>query len=340
MDRRVRSWCVVVPRTRGEEARRILRERNVLQRHLRVCEEAGRLYLPTTERVDIGWPTEERECEEGFAPIRSYRDIAHVPEALRGALPRSFDVVGDIAILKIPEPLSAYRETIARAILEWNPRLRVVAQDRGVMGAFRVRDLDLLAGEARTTTVHTEFGLRYHVDVARAYFSPRLGRERLRVADQVTEGEVVADPFAGVGPYAILIAKRRGPRRVIASDINPVAVGFLRQNVAANRADLVEVREADARDILRDRSPLDRVILDLPHSAMDFLPEAIGALGDQGTVHVYGILEDAEREDRMRAIGEVVRGAGRQVTSIRPHVVRAYAPTQHHVAFDVTVGPG
>ncbi len=336
----MRSWCVVVPRKRGEEVRRLLKERGLLQKHLKVAEEAGKLFLPTTGRADLGWPIEERECEEAFTPIRSYKEVARVPEGLRSQLPTSFDVIGDVAILRIPDPLLPHREEIGRAILQANPKLRVVAHDRGVVGAFRVRDLEILAGERRTTTVHTEFGLRYHVDVARAYFSPRLGHERVRIAAQVAPGETVADPFAGVGPYAILIAKRRRPRRVLASDANPAAVEFLRRNVATNRADCVEVREGNARVVLREAAPVDRIILDLPHSAMDFLADALAALGPRGTIHVYGILEDADRDDRVRTIRGVVEAHGRTVESIRVHVVRAYSPTQHHVAFDVTVGPG
>ena len=340
MARGVRSWCVVVPRERGEEVRKVLKERGVLQKHLKIHEERGRLFLPTTGRVDLGWPAEERECEESFAPVRSYKDVVRVPDALRAQLPTSFDVIGDIAVLKVPEPLLPYRAEIGRAILGWNRTLRVVAQDHGVAGAFRVRDLEIVAGEPRTTTVHTEFGLRYHADVAQAYFSPRLGSERLRIANQVVAGESVADPFAGVGPYAILIAKRRRPSRVVASDANPVAVAFLRQNVAANRAEGVEVREGDARKVLRDVAPVDRIILDLPHSAMDFLPDALPALGPRGTIHVYAILEDADREDRVQAIRQIAEEHNRPAASIRPHVVRAYSPTQHHVAFDLTVGPG
>lgn len=330
---------MVVPRERGEEVRRALKDRAALQKHLKVQEAEGRLRIPTSQRVDMGWPAEEREFEEAFTPIRSYKDVVRVPDALRHQLPTSFDVIGDIAVLKIPEPLAPHRAEIGRAILAWNRKLRVVAQDRGVTGKLRIRDLEIVAGEPRTETDHTEYGLRYRVDVARSYFSPRLGSERWRVAELVAPHEVVADPFAGVGPYAILIARRRDPRRVVASDANPVAVELLRRNVAANRADRVEVREGDAKAILRAIAPADRIILDLPHSAMEFLPTALGALAPRGTVHVYAILEDADQEDRARAIRTIVERSGRKVAALTIHTVRAYAPTQHHVAFDVTVGP-
>lgn len=338
--RGVRTWCVVVPVDRGEDVRKALRDRGVLLKHLRIRQEAGHLYLPTIRRMDVGFPTEERDFEEAFVPIRSYKDLVRVPEGLRGSLPSSFDVIGDIAVLKIPEELHDHRREIADAILAWNAKIKVVAQDHGVAGALRVRTLEILAGEKRTTTVHLEHGLRYRVDVARAYFSPRLATERLRIAEQVRPGETVADPFAGVGPYAILIAKRRQSSRVHASDVNPVAVGLLRQNVSANRASSVDVREGDARAILERIGPVDRVILDLPHTSMDFLPDAMRALGPRGTVHAYAILDDAEREDREREIRLAVEKEGRRSESIGLHVVRAYAPTQHHVAFDVTVGPG
>ncbi len=336
----VRSWCVVVPRERGEPLRRQLRDRGILQKHLKVKEERGSLLLPVTERIELGWPLDERDFEEAFVPIRSYKDLARVPEELRPQLPTSFDAIGDIAVLKIPEPLVPHRAEIGRAILAWNPALRVVAQDHGVSGPFRIRDLEVIAGEARTTTVCKEFGLRYRVDVARAYFSPRLASERGRVANQVQPGETVADPFAGVGPYAILIAKRRQPARVVAADVNPVAVALLHRNVSANHADRVAVREGDARLVLRESAPVDRIILDLPHSAMDFLPDALAALGPRGVIHVYAILEDADRGSRIMAIREAVERSGSRAEAIRSHVVRAYSPTQHHMAFDVTVGPG
>lgn len=334
----MRSWCVVVPRRDGETVRLRLRDRGLLQKHLAIRSEGERLIIPTTARANLGFPAEEREFEEAFTPIRSYKDVVRTPDRLRPLLPSSFDVIGDIAVLKIPEELVPYREEIGRAILAWNRKLRVVAQDHGVSGEHRIREIEIIAGEDRTTTVHTEFGLRYHVDVARAYFSPRLGTERKRVADQVRPGETVVDPFAGVGPFSILIAKRREPRRVIASDANPAAAALLRENVAANRADCVLTKEGDARRILPESRPVDRVILDLPHSALDFLPHALQALGPKGMVHLYGILEAAEREDRVAQIRRLVTREGRGLADLRLHSVRAYSPTQHHVAFDLTVG--
>ena len=336
----MKAWCVAVPRERAEEIRRRLMDRGLLLKHLRIRSAQDRVYLPTKGRVDIGFPTEEREFEEGFIAIRSYKDVVEIPDHLRRSLPSSFDVVGDIAAIKVPEELRAYGAEIGRAILRWSPKIRVAVEDRGVKGEHRIRSINVIAGERRTTALHTEHGLRYRVDLAQAYFSPRLASERKRIADLVLDGEIVADPFAGVGPYAILIAKRRRPKVVHASDGNPVAVELLRANVAANRADRVDVREGDARRILRAVSPVDRVILDLPHSAFDFLADAFVAIGATGTVHAYRILDLAEEGEASERIRAAAVRSGFRVASVLIHRVRAYSPTQHHVAFDVTVVRG
>lgn len=333
----MRAWCIVVPRERGEEVRRRLVGLGVLQKHLRIVQEGDRVFLPTPERLDIGFPTEQREFDEGFVAVRSYKDIVDVPEPLRRSLPSSFDVIGDIAVLKIPEELEPYREQIGLAILRWNPRIRAVVQDRGVKGERRVRSIEVIAGEQRTTTVHTEHGLRYGVDLAQAYFSPRLASERKRIAGLVLEGEVVADPFAGVGPFAILIAKRRRPKLVHASDVNPAAVVLLRTNIAVNRADRVTPHEGDAHRILEQVAPVDRIILDLPHMAFDHLADAFAAIGARGVVHVYRILERADERAATDRIRGIAAQSGMKIRDLQRHTVRAYSPTQHHVAFDVTV---
>ncbi|HLQ42761.1 MAG TPA: tRNA (guanine-N1)-methyltransferase, partial [Thermoplasmata archaeon] len=108
----MRAWCIVVPRERGEEVRRRLMDLGVLHKHLRIVREGDRLFIPTTTRVDLDLRTEQREFGEGFVAVRSYKDVVEVPEPLRRSLPSSFDVIGDIAVLKIPNELRRYREEI------------------------------------------------------------------------------------------------------------------------------------------------------------------------------------------------------------------------------------
>ena len=131
-----------------------------------------------------------------------------LPPHLLNRLPQALDVIGDIAIVEIPAELKPHEKIIAEAILQTHRNIKTVLAKAGaISGIYRVRELAFLAGEKKTRTVHKEFGCKYYVDLAKAYFSPRLSNEHMRVASLVQPGEVVFDLFAGVGPFSVLIGK-------------------------------------------------------------------------------------------------------------------------------------
>jgi tRNA (guanine37-N1)-methyltransferase len=332
----MKSPCLEVPPSEGESVRRRLQEAGVLRKDLRIEREKDRLFIPVTERVDLGRPVLEREFKQAFTAVRSYRDVVQVPPRLAPLLPKAFDVIGDIVVLRIPEELKGYEGAIGDAILKWNTKLRTVAVDEGVGGELRIRKVRVVAGEPRTRTEHIEFGLRYLVDVERAYFSPRLGAERQRVAAQVSPGETVVDMFAGVGPYAILIARTRHPKTVHAIDANPAAVELLRENVRRNRAD-VAVHEGLGQEILPRLAPVDRVIMDLPQGAREFLPATVPCVRYGGIVHFYAIAERGRVAEAREDALVLVRHGRRSAQVLGTRVVRGYSPGRVHLAMDLRI---
>ena len=332
----MRSICVAVSRSRAEAVRQELLAAGLLRQGVAIAQEGGVVFLPVTA-APSGHATTEREFRESFTPIRSYKDVARVPEELRPLLPTSFDVVGDIAIVKVPEELTAHEAALAEAILRVNTSVRVVAADAGVKGDLRVRQLRVLAGPERTETVHREHGLSYTVDVARAYFSPRLGSERMRVAEQVEPGEAVVDVFAGVGPYAVLIAKRREPRIVYAFDANPDAFRYLEENVRRNRAARVEPRLGDGPSLLAAIEPPDRVILDYPQDPDPAYRATLPRILPRGMIHCYAILETAELEEREQGLLSTARAFDRRAEVEARREVHGWSPTRKLFAFDVRV---
>jgi len=66
----------------------------------------------------------------------------------------SFDVIGDIAVLRIPSELMEYREDIGNAMLSTNKSIKVVCVDRGVKQDYRLRDIEVIAGENRPLDLH------------------------------------------------------------------------------------------------------------------------------------------------------------------------------------------
>ena len=203
---------------------------------------------------------------EKEVPVETLTQILQdkLPPELLDMVPQSFDIIGDIVVIDIPPKLEPYQNLIGEAILQTQKNVKTVLAKAGdISGVFRVRDYSFIAGEHKTQTIHREFGCQYHVDIAKAYFSPRLSHEHHRVAVLVQDGETVADLFAGVGPFSVLIGKRNPEARVYAVDLNPDAVELLKMNVRANRVEdrvfpiLADAMEIAAVHSQRRRRPRD-----------------------------------------------------------------------------------
>jgi tRNA (guanine37-N1)-methyltransferase len=302
----------------------------------RIKVDADTIYIPINEPVDMGYPVQEQDFFTRDPAFKSYKDaVKDVPEDLLEHLPTSFDTVGDIAIMKMPEELLPHVEAIGKGMLRANPSIRLVAMDMGVHGGSRIRDLAPIAGKGGFETVHVEYGIRMELDISRCYYSPRLATERKRVTDLVRDGERVLDMFAGVGPFSIMIAKNRKVERLWAVDINPVAIEYLRRNIKLNRVSGIEPICADARDVVGTLPPLNRIIMNLPHTGYQFLPDAIEACGNEATIHYYEILKEPEaRPAQIEAIGP---RTGRTVEVASMREVRSYSPTESHFSFDIRV---
>jgi tRNA (guanine37-N1)-methyltransferase len=199
------------------------------------------------------------------------------------------DVVGDIAIVRLPGLRSREKKRFAVALLEQMSHVKCAfEQEGGIEGEYRLRKLAHLAGERRTTTLHRENGCAYKVDVAKCYFSPRLSTERLRVASQVKTKERVLNMFAGVGPFSIPIAKTAGAR-VTSCEINGLAASLHEENDRLNKVkELVDVVEGDAAnlpDLVTGK--FDRVLMPHPSQADKFLAVALTMAKKKAVIHYY-----------------------------------------------------
>jgi len=229
-----------------------------------------------------------------------------------------------------------YAGQIGRAIMAVQKAVRTVCVDEGVKEEYRTRQIRVVAGEDTTETVHREYGLVFKMDVKSVFFSPRLATERDIVAKQVQPGETVVDMFAGIGPFSIMIAKTRQPRAVFAIDANPDAVRYMKENIALNKVPNVSPILGDAREEVAKLEPADRIIMNLPHSARDFLPDAISALKPGGVIHFYEIMEDSELEARTGMIADTAVMKGRVVRELARRTVKSYSPTMSFYAFDLS----
>jgi tRNA (guanine37-N1)-methyltransferase len=318
--------CVRVARERGETVRSELAERDLLDSTHEIESEGGWLYIPVTDPEGV-----EGEFDLIYRETAT-RDRQTTPGDILGEEP-SYERLGDVVILHEEDAESA-RE-VARAVVESDLPVRtVVNRASEIKGELRVREWDVLEGES-TETVHREYGFEYALDLSEVYFSPRLATERRRVTEQVREGERVFDMFAGVGPFAIPAAARGA--EVVAVDLNERAVRYLEENARRNGvADLVTAVAGDVREVApRYRDWADRVIMNLPHSADEFVESAVALCGEECVLHYYDIQSDEDPfgpgERAIRSVAEPEY----EVTVEGCREVRSYAPHELNVCLDV-----
>lgn len=330
----MRSLCVRVRKGEGESVRKKLLEDGLLDQSLYVDRDQEFLYLPVLA-VPEGVPGEEREFKEREREERDYKTLAKVPEELRPLLPTAFDTLGDIAIVRLPDELLPYSKEVGDALRSAFPRLRSVFLDHGVIGEFRVLDLEAISGDDVSQTVHTEYGLRFKVDPRKAYFNPRLSNERRRVASLVRDGETVVDMFSGVGPFAIMIAKLSRPGVVYAIDLNPEAVRLMRENVELNKVKGVVPLEGDARQWVFDLPCADRVVMNLPHSAIDFFADALTRLKLGGVMHLYHICDRSDFPQVLADLKQKAFGMGVRLEVLRSEELKTYSPSSSVYSADL-----
>lgn len=346
--------CLRLDKRQGESALRKIRELQLLDKHFKITRRENRLLFPL-----LRYPSEHElsllKKQLGNFEIGRYflteltLKSATIFDVLKdqlsphqlASLPKAIDIVGEVGVVEIPEELRELERAIGEALLKTNRNIRtVLAKASPISTEKRLRQFRVIAGSGITETTHKEYGCSFRVDLTKAYFSPRLSHEHHRVASQVREGETVVDMFAGVGPFAIQIAKRRKNVCVYAIDLNEDAVIYLRENVKLNRVeDRVIPMSGDARVIIKASlvGKSDRVIMNLPAESIEYVDVACLAIkADGGIMHYYAFasgtdpLKKAENE-----LSEAVMRAGRRFErSLHSRIVRGTAPHEWMLVVD------
>ena len=322
--------CVVVAREDGEATRQRLADADLIDQEFGIEVVDGEIHIPITDPDAV---PEDLTVTRRDVPARTPQ---RTPADLLGYEP-TYERLGDVVL--VDEDDDATAREIADAVMESDIPVRsVLNRDSKVKGETRVRDWQVLAddGEQRppTETVHREYGHEFAVDVAEVYFSPRLATERNRVVEQVEQGEHALDMFAGVGPYAIPMATAGA--EVVACDLNPDAIEYLRENAERNGvADRISTHIGDVRELTDEYADwADRLVMNLPHTAAEFVDAAVAFAGDACVVHLYDIQHEDDPFERARTALENAAGDEYTVTVLEERVVRSYAPHELNVCLD------
>ncbi len=317
----------------AEKARRFLMDNGLYDRGYEIAKDRKHIYFPLLKDAKFTFPAKivEKKLKKRISP--------------RKFSISSFDSMGDIAIIEIPAEMKGKKQKIGGELLKRNKQFKVVAEKvSAVKGKYRVKKLKVIAGENRLETIYKENGCRFKIDLGKVYFSPRLSYERDRIAKQVKRGEKVLALFAGAGFYPIIIKRLQPDCKIVAIELNPVAVEYMRRNVRMNWSENVEIIEGDVNEKLKEKRFerwASRIIMPLPHTAYEFLDSVLFAAGKNCIVHFYYIPQNREKnavEKATKLVEKACKRNKRKCRILLKRIVKTYAPHVHEAVIDFRLG--
>ncbi|XP_055990050.1 tRNA (guanine(37)-N1)-methyltransferase [Sorex fumeus] len=276
-------------------------------------------------------------------------------EILRAVLPEGQDVtsgfsrVGHIAHLNLRDHQLPFKHLIGQVVIDKNPGITsAVNKINNIDNTYRNFQMEVLSGEENMMTKVRENNYTYEFDFSKVYWNPRLSTEHSRITELLKPGDILFDVFAGVGPFAIPVAKKNCT--VFANDLNPESHKWLLHNCKLNKVDQkVKVFNLDGQDFLQgpvreelmqQLGPLKEsrhsvhIVMNLPAKAIEFLSAFKSLLDGQPCsneflpiVHCYSFSKDADPAKDVRQRAETVLGISLEACS-SVHIVRNVAPNK------------
>ncbi len=343
MEELVRSECVRVAKKDAEKVMKALKKLNLLRNDLKVKRSEADVLIPVKKCPSsmLGSGAAYTCCDDLFKVVRrysSYKELlkGDMPDSLIALLPNSYDIIGDVLIIKLPSEVLPYSRVIGEALAKINKNVRAIYAAGPVDGEFRVRPLTLIYGERVEKTVYREYGIDIAVNVTKTYVNPSLAEEHRRIAEKVVEGEVVGDIFCGVGPFTLHIVTSKPRTIVYAVDKNPEAIRCLLDSLEINKRKVKGEVIAIAGDALKFFQAVkprffDRLVMNLPLQAVNYIPYGLEVLKPGGVLHVYTVA--GNEEEALEGI-KAVAGAGR-IRNLEVTKVIDYAPHKYIYRVDV-----
>jgi tRNA (guanine37-N1)-methyltransferase len=256
----------------------------------------------------------------------------------------SFDIIGDIAIIKIPDSLLQRRKTIGDILLSNIPNLKTIfLQNTAVNGEYRLRGLELISGEDKYVTIYKEHGCRFFVNVASSYFSPRLSTERYRISNLVSPNETILNIFAGIGTFSIIIAKKLP---VLIYNIDSNLDAYILSNINSklnNVQNRVISIHGNARDVLLSDEffeKADRILMPLPEKAFEYVDVSVNCLKPSGGyIHFFSHIRSDVKSNVINESENYVRSLFSKYNYQIKHtqIVRAVGPRLYQTVTDILI---
>jgi tRNA (guanine37-N1)-methyltransferase len=322
--------CIKVEKAKANTAIRSLAAQGMLDPSFCIAHDKAYVYIPVIGEAR-GYETSRKRLK----PRK--RAPSNLAEAMKKQgvdaknVISSFDLLGNVAVVELPKKINAKK--VAKAIIEVHKNVETVyAKKSGMQGKYRVRKFKLIGGKKNKIAKYRENGVLMEFDVEKVFFSPRLSSERKRIADLAKDGENVLVLFAGVGPFALCIAKQKPLSKVIGVELNREAVKWFNKNIKLNKLNNVEAVLGDVSKLKYD-GWADRIVMPLPKDAEHFLKDAEKASKKGTVIHFYSFVDSNRPEQH--AMEKIKNNLTKKYRIIQIRKVRDYSPKTVQIVADI-----
>lgn len=260
-------------------------------------------------------------------------------------LPRGFQVIGRVIIIKLNPLLLEKKILIAKKYMELLPSTKSVYLNMGrIKGKYRTPEkIVFLVGEDDPIVEHKEHGIIYRFDFTKIMFSMGNLNERKFLASLVKENEVIIDMFAGIGYFSLPIAKHSKPKIIYSIELNLESFKFLTENIKINHLDdiIVPINGDSKKEVIELSESgvrADRVIMGVFPAPKDFIKEALTLTKESGTTYHYeGVATKENYLNLFNEFKEIAETSNYKCELLSKRFVKSYGPHLYHVVVDILV---
>ena len=256
-------------------------------------------------------------------------------------LPRKWKKIGDVLIADFDLIPKEDRSEIAE-IYANELKVKTIIQKNKVNGELRKPEhIKLLYGNDTITKI-SEYGLTYNIDLSEIMWSSGntgwrsalAGPEKVSDFYSFDNPKTIIDYFAGIGYFALQMAKGYPESKVIAIDKNPKSIEYLKINTKENNIENMEIINDDCRNI---QTKADVIHLGYIGNTVDFLEHTHQSLNSNGIAIFHEAYRNSWLGFKSRSdwggvpdnFSELVNDKGFNVEKFER--VKFYGPSKSHI---------
>jgi len=258
----------------------------------------------------------------------------------RELLPKKWELLGDILILRLDPSLQVHWPAIAEEYATVLGAHAVLRRFDKIRGIYRQPGVELVYGTSHDT-LHVENKVKFKFNPQKVMFSSGNIDERIRISKLAKHSDTVVDMFAGIGYMCLPIALHSRPSKIIACELNQVAFEYLKENIKLNHVeDIVQPLLGDNRECI---SPgvADRIVMGYIKTEHSHREAAFKILKPSGGVihfHDVGFKADAVTS-AFDKIQESLKQSGFHkkfaTEIINQYAIKSYGPKMVHIVLDI-----